>query len=149
MSFEITDVLGEKVKVIPRIELYTVKEAIMGTELPGLAVVLDDEKEGCQYAVLTVSFGEFIGLKNVAYIDTNNCPFAEELLNQGIAENTGLTKQSGFCTYPLWHFNEDFLKEYGGENYKKYSDAFDDYFSPDEGYEEIDEEGAEMTMGGM
>lgn len=49
-------------------ELYTVYD-FMGKELPGLAIVLDmpiqgaDEKE--QFAILTKSFGEFIGLKTV------------------------------------------------------------------------------------
>ena len=33
-----------------------------------------DEKE--QFAILTKSFEEFIGLKNSAYVDINNCPFA-------------------------------------------------------------------------
>ena len=55
---------------------------------------------------LTVSFGEFIGLKDSAYIDTNNCRFAQQLLDQGIAVDTGLRKSSGFCEYPLWGFQE-------------------------------------------
>lgn len=77
-----------------------------------------------QYAVLTASFGEFIGLKDCAYIDVNNCPFADQLLAQGIAESTPYTKQSGFCTYPLWHFNGDFLKDIGASNYEKYSAGY-------------------------
>ena len=90
------------------------------------------------FAVLTKSFGEFIGQKNCAYIDTNNCPFADQLLAQGIAIDTGLTKQSGFCTYPLWQFNEDFLKSADSEHYKLYSEGFDAYMesmnpSEDEG----------------
>ena len=44
----------------------------MNTELPGLVIVLDevdaDSNPIDEYAVLTVS-GEFIGLKNSAYID--------------------------------------------------------------------------------
>lgn len=64
-----------------------------------------------------------------AYIDTNNCPFALELLKYGFAQDTGLTKKSGFCTYPLWVFNEEFLNEIGSENYKIYSDEYDKYMS--------------------
>ena len=156
MKLEITDFLGKKVSLTPRVELYNVQNLLLGKEMPGLAVVLDkaDDEFNDQYAVLTVSLGEFISIKNSAYIDTNNCPFAEQLLTQGIAESTGLTKTSGFCTYPLWIFKEDFLKEIGGENYQKYSDTFDEYskiFAPSENEgecEDMDEDDS-LTMHGM
>ena len=48
-------------------------------------------------------------------------------LEQGFAENTGLTKSSGFCQYPLWHFKEDFLREIGGEVYEQYANCFQSY----------------------
>ena len=117
MILEITDYFGNPVKLQPRVELYSVRD-FMGKEMPGLAIVLDeimgapDEME--QYATLTVSFGEFIGLKDSAYIDTNNCRFAQQLLDQGIAVDTGLRKSSGFCEYPLWGFKKEFLEEIGG-----------------------------------
>ncbi len=142
--YTITDYFGEKIELSPRVELYTVQD-FMGESLPGLAVVLDkvasDTGEKEQYSVLTVSFGEFIVIKNCAYIDTNNNSFTEQLLKQGIAEPTGLHKNSGFCSYPLWHFNEDFLKAIGGDNYKEYSDAYDRYMCLNlPGEEEIDSE---------
>ena len=105
MTFEIKDYFETPVILEPRVELYTVYD-FMGKELPGLAIVLDmpiqgaDEKE--QFAILTKSFGEFIGLKNSAYVDINNCPFAPQLLNRGFAKDTGLYKESGFCSYPLF-----------------------------------------------
>ncbi len=140
MLLKITNFLGEQVTLQPRVELYSVTD-FMGTEMPGLAIVLDeaaDEAAGStdeqeEYAVLTVSFGEFISIKNSAYIDTNNCPFAEQLLGQGIAERTTFYKTSGFCRYPLWIFKEDFLKEIGGENYQQYLRCFDAYFKALEG----------------
>ena len=123
----ITDPLGNEQKLRPRLELYSVND-FMGEEKYGLAIVLDTvaypPKEVEQYAVLTASFGEFIGLKDCAYIDVNNCPFADQLLAQGIAESTPFTKQSGFCTYPLWHFNGDFLNDIGASNYEKYSAGY-------------------------
>lgn len=131
MTLTITDYWGHHVSLEPRVELYTVHD-FMGKEMPGLAIALytrnsqnSDDLE--LYAVLTKSFGEFIGLRNSAYIDTNNCYFARQLLEQGIAQETGLTKQSGFCEYPLWTFREDFLKEIGGEKYQKYIDTYDTY----------------------
>lgn len=99
--------------------------------MPGLAIVLDevDQKENVteQYAVLTVSFGDFLTLKNCAFIDTNNCPFAPQLLSDEIAQDTGHSKISGYCEYPLWVLKEDFLKEIGGEKYEQYSEQFDAY----------------------
>ena len=75
----------------------------------------------------TKSFEEFIGLKNSAYVDINNCPFAPQLLNRGFAKDTGLYKESGFCSYPLWTFDETVLKETGGEKYERYARAYDEY----------------------
>ena len=82
MIYEINTQYGGKVKVQPRVELYTVKDAIMGKELYGIAIDLDEQDGGypTPFARLTANFGEFIGLKNAAYIDTNNCRFAEQLL---------------------------------------------------------------------
>ena len=127
MTLEIKDYFGKPVSLTPRVGLYEVYD-FMGNEMPGLAILLDETESGEPYAVLTVSFGEFISVKNSAYIDTNNCRFADQLLDLGIAEPTSFTKQSGFCTYPLWVFKEDFLKEVGGEKYQEYSQAYDDYF---------------------
>lgn len=125
MEIKIKSYSGETVSLIPKVALYTVHD-FMGKEMPGLAIILE-EGEGMGFDTLTVSFGEFIGMKNAAYIDINNCPFADQILALGVAENTGFTKNSGFCSYPLWVFKEDFLTECGKENYKKYADAYDAY----------------------
>ena len=128
--FTINDLFGQQVTLQPRVELYSVRD-FMGHKLPGLAIILDEVNDQLecdeQYAVLTVSFGEFISAKDFAYIDTNNCYFARQLLVQGIAEDTGLSKSSGFCQYPLWHFHEDFLKEIGGTAYEEYSRRYNAY----------------------
>lgn len=130
MNLRITNFRGDEIEVKPYVALYTHKD-FMGKPIPDLAIILDAlDKDGnvdCQYAVLTKSFGEHISIKNCAYVDTNNCSFAEELLEQGIARKTGFTMKSGHCTYPLWKFDEAFLKECGGTEYEKYSQAHDDY----------------------
>lgn len=132
MKFGILDTFGNSVMLQPRVELYSVTD-FMGTEMPGLAIVLDKvlgtASELEEYAFMTVSFGEFISIKNSAYIDTNNCPFAEQLLAFDIAEPTSFSKRSGFCEYPLWVFKESFLREAGGEKYEQYLRAFDAYFN--------------------
>lgn len=140
--FKINDLFGRQVALQPHVELYSVRD-FMGQEMPGLAIVLDEvdnELDGDgQYAVLTVSFGEFIAAKDCAYIDTNNCYFAQQLLVQGIAEDTGLSKNSGFYQYPLWHFKEDFLKEIGGAAYEEYSRRYSEYMQS-AGFDEMEAE---------
>lgn len=131
---------GDAVTVCPRVELYSVND-FMGKEMPGLAIVLDEAGDvpGEQFAVLTVSFGEFIGLKNAAYIDVNNCPFAHEFLEAGIARDTGLTKSSGFCECPLWVFDEG---EHSNGAYEVYEQEYDAYMETAEQEDgEVEEQG--------
>ena len=108
MIYEINTNYGGKSKVKPSVELYAVKD-FTGKEMSGLAIRLTDAETLEPYTMLTKSFGEFIGIKNAAYIDTNNCPFANQLFEKGIARDTGLKKTSGRCEYPLWIFNKDFF----------------------------------------
>ena len=131
MQYQIKDFYGREITVQPRLELYSVQD-FMGKEMPGLAIVLEDVTNATkrdEYCMLTVSFGEFIGMKNCAYIDSNNCDFTEQLLEQGMAKPTGFTKHSGFCEYPLWEFDEQTLKYMGAENYEKYNTAYVQYMS--------------------
>lgn len=129
-TYKITIIGDREVEVTPKVQLYNVKD-FMGKDMHSLAITFDwinPESNMLEpYAMFTKSFGEFIGVKNCTYIDTNNCPFAEQLLKYGIAKDTGFTKDSGFCKYPLWQFNEEFLKEHGAENYKLYCDEFAKY----------------------
>ena len=147
MNYQITTFTGEKRLIKPRLELYSQK-AFMNEDMPGIAIMIDDgtagEHEAEPYCDLTTSFGEFIGMKNCAYIDTNNCDFADQLQSQGLATDTGFYKASGFCQYPLWQFEEDTLREIDNDVYQKYSDAYDGYMAsmyddePDEdGIQEI------------
>lgn len=129
MEYRIKDFMGNEFTVRPRLELVSVRN-FMGQEMPGLAIALDDiSGDGApeQYCCLTVSFGEFIGLKNCAYIDVNNCDFADQLLEQCLAQDTGFTKHSGMCEYPLWAFDEQTLREMGQENYEKYDTEYRRY----------------------
>lgn len=118
---------GKERTLIPKLDFYVVSD--FGEKHLNLAVQLFCKSEyGLEpFVTLTKNFGEYIGIKFCAYIDTNNCRFADQLLKQGIAIDTGLTKQSGFCTYPLWQFNEKFLKAVNEEIYRFYSEDYDKY----------------------
>ena len=63
------------------------------------------------FDVITVNlpFGE--ADETHAYIDTNNCPWAPELLKEmGVAKPTRKYGHSGFCKYPLYKFNLEMFK---------------------------------------
>lgn len=47
-----------------------------------------------------------------AYVDVNNMPELELFIrDNGLGEFTGLTQGSGFCSYPLYMFDADRLRE--------------------------------------
>lgn len=127
-TLTIKNIVGNEVKLIPELVLFVVPD-FMGEKQHniGMNLYVEDEDGLEPYTTLTVNFGEFIGVKDCAYIDTNNCYFAEQLLEQGIATDTGFTKQSGFCIYPLWKFDTEFLKEVDEKLYSLYSEEFDAY----------------------
>lgn len=75
-----------------------------------LAILLDSPTEG-PFARLTVNIDELP--EGYAYVDTNNCPWAEEFIKEHkLGEPTNLCGHSGYCTYPLYKFDLQKLKEY-------------------------------------
>lgn len=79
----------------------------------GLAVIADTPEGEC-FAVLTVNLDSYSldGDKEYAFIDTNNCPWAEEfLIKNNIAAPTRIIVHQGFCAYPLYKFDLTKLKE--------------------------------------
>ena len=144
--FIINDSFGE-VELHPKLDLIEVKD-FMGETHHNLYIGFDYYEDGAKlpYADFTVSFGEYIGMKNCAYVDTNNCWFADELFKTGIARDTGFTKISGYCKYPLWQFKEEFLKSVDAKIYQKYSDEYDAYMEAAMGGSEQDKDDIEMEL---
>ncbi|MDO4798554.1 MAG: DUF4313 domain-containing protein [Coriobacteriales bacterium] len=64
------------------------------------------------YATLTVNLrDERSQNASYAYADANSMPTAAELLvENGLAAYTGMTRSSGFCTYPLYAFTSEFFE---------------------------------------
>lgn len=64
------------------------------------------------YADLTVNI-EKLSEKDEAAVDTNNCPWAEELIDKyELGLFTGRYLRSGFCSYPVYKFDLDKVKQY-------------------------------------
>ena len=71
-----------------------------------LAIDLFEPEEG-PFARLTVNLGKKLPA-NQAYVDTNNCPWAEEFIEENkLGKDTGRVGMSGFCIYPLYEFAQE------------------------------------------
>ena len=99
-------------------------------------IALQAYEYGVPYGVATVnlpSFAsgicEFIGIKNAAYMDTNNFPWINEFVEKGIAVDTGFTKKSGFCEYPLFQFDESWLKSLKPISTDRTYDTYEEKFN--------------------
>lgn len=101
-TYKIT-IWGETEELI----IYRASYAIDGT----LAVVAV-ETNGEPFATLTVKLCDTRESDTKAFLDTNNCPWVEQLLpHYDIAKDTGDFAVSGFCVYPLWEFDLSKLEE--------------------------------------
>lgn len=57
------------------------------------------------FAMLTVNTDQPLN-DNYAYVDTNNCPWAEEFITKyNLGHPVGIARRSGHCVYPLYRFN--------------------------------------------
>lgn len=69
-----------------------------------MEVMEDGTEEYFDAITVNLPYGEVS--EGCAYIDTNNCPWAEKMLKQHkFAKDTGYCAGSGFCTYPLYKFD--------------------------------------------
>lgn len=88
-------------------EMLTVRRGVY--QDGNLALVLTDE-DSLPYGKLTVNL-DVVPPAGTAFLDTNNMPEAAQLLiDAGAGALTGATEKSGWCTYPLFAFSEEWLK---------------------------------------
>ena len=64
------------------------------------------------FSTLTVWVAPTYTSERCAYIDTNNNPkeLIDRLERMGIMSRTGMSAHSGFCTYPEYEFDAEWLK---------------------------------------
>ena len=117
------------VEVLVKLHLYQ-QEDCEGKDRPGIAIQLY-LMDGTPWVTLTTSLGEFISIKNGSYVDENNVfpDIIKTFENAGYMKKTLLTKSSGFYQYPLYVFDEDFLKKAGKESYEIYEASYKDAMS--------------------
>ena len=66
---------------------------------------------GAPFAILTVNLAEWRLPNDKAFVDTNNCPWAEKFIaDNKLGKPTGITGTSGYCTYPQYRFDMEKLK---------------------------------------
>lgn len=86
------------------------------TEEQGYGLAIQMYQDGEPYAMITVNLPnregvcEEIGIKNAAYVDSNNCPWTVEMLKESGKAFVIGWRGSGFCKYPLMMFDEEWLK---------------------------------------
>jgi hypothetical protein len=57
-------------------------------------------------AIITVCLDDSRLEPNQSYVDTNNCPWAPEWIEENkLGTKTNWAARSGFCTYPLYEFD--------------------------------------------
>ena len=70
------------------------------------------------YATLTVNLNHKCK-SNCAFVDTNNCPWAEEFIYRyALGVPTGDMQASGWCIYPEYEFDLDAVNKYIKEELK-------------------------------
>lgn len=74
------------------------------------ALVMQGEEE--PYAVMTVNLGPLFD-PTMAFVDTNKFPEVIDIIKDyNLGEDTGITRVSGFCVYPLYKFNLEEVSKY-------------------------------------
>lgn len=78
----------------------------------GLALLIQSFLKG-PMAMITVNLEGGFGDGTHAFLDTNNVPDAQFLVERlGIGEDTGIRQRSGYCKYPLYFFDPGKLEKY-------------------------------------
>ena len=83
-----------------------------------VALILFDSETKEEFDIITVNLEDSLADEKSAYLDTNNCRWAEDFL---IKNKLGKFAQSygysGFCVYPLYEIAVDKIEEYDNINW--------------------------------
>ena len=94
-------------------ELTFKKGAYKNNNSLAIQIMCQEDGEEFQepFAMLTVNLNSGELPSNCAFVDSNNCPtgIIMNLIADGVAIMTTVSAQSGFCTYPLVKFSDEWL----------------------------------------
>lgn len=98
--YELDDSLGNRLKLYPIIQKYQ-KNGRLAVEL------VDETYDLFEYLTVNLQYEQSDDNdKSLAFIDTNNVPWAEEYIQKHhLGEKTGYYGMSGYCTYPEYRFD--------------------------------------------
>lgn len=105
-TFDFTSRWGDKYEIA-----FAKTRYVSGNNLAVEVACREDGEEWWEpYGMLTVNIGWTFGERQ-AYLDTNNVPdLVEFVMSNGWAKEIG-EGHSGFCTYPMVEFTEEFVNE--------------------------------------
>ncbi len=70
------------------------------------ALAVEDGNVVNIFEILTVNLCHGMQDDKRAFVDTNNCDWAERFLKKNkLAKDTGIKARSGFCSYPLYEWD--------------------------------------------
>ncbi len=77
-----------------------------------MAIEIRNAEEGA-IAGITVCLNDQNLKYDEGFLDTNNCPWAKEFVEKyKLGKDTGLRRESGYCTYPLYKWNVSEIEKY-------------------------------------
>lgn len=90
--------------------ILTIQQYQSNGSLAVQALTVEDGNVVNFFEILTVNLDGYTGMgvqdDKRAFVDTNNCDWAERFLKKNkLAKGTGIKAQSGFCTYPLYEWD--------------------------------------------
>ena len=127
--FEIMGDDGHEHMYFPKLLLATFENEADGREGYNIWINLshlEDDGEIDHYCYLTLNVDELVTPKNAAYVNPVYCNFTDQLLQTGIAVDTGIRKTVDEITYHLWVFNQAFLEDLHDIHYHEYSKRYDE-----------------------
>ena len=78
-----------------------------------MIILILSSETGEEFDTITVNIDGGIADGKRAYIDTNNCTWAEKFLrNNKLGKSLGICGFSGFCCYPLYELAVDKIADY-------------------------------------
>ena len=116
-AYKLVNIIGTEYTVYPHLGSYIQNDNLY------VGLEYDDSDLGCRsfYGDVTVNIGKLPYLEAAIDVNNNGEGILAFLLQNGFGKVSGKVLQSGFCTYPVFCFNEAKLKEIDAEGFLEYA----------------------------